>query len=619
MALSGSFYKYPIKNKEFGLYCDWSGKQSKGGNYTDITLNVYVRFYTLEVGSRPGATISINGITETYEAKSIVDYKTEAWHNVLIKSKTVRVKHDADGKKTGVKLSASWQFGGRYSGVDIGTITAETTVDLDQITVYKLSVSAGTGSSITVNRTSSGYAKAGNITNGATLYDGDKLKITFSPNPNYAISTRKVNNATFTSGSTHTVTGNVSVSSTAQVLASAVGATDANIGSVSTITVTKYNTGYYHSLQYSFGNLSGYITSSGDIQSSEVRFDTTSVAFTLPSNFYEQIPNAKSGKCTITCYTYESASSTTILGAATSCTFTATASWDDCCPIISASIDDVNEITKELTGDSSILIRYRSTARCMIQAISRNSATISTLSIDGHDSTGTGPTLGETHIGFRRLSWEDNTSLLCSATDSRGHTTSTMARPSTIVAYVNLTCNPIITRPTPTGNTMAFNVSGNVYRGSFGKYSNALTIQYRYKAEGGSYSQWKNIDDTNIIFGTSTYKTNGSIILPDEFDYHLSYEFQVRATDGAGEYILSTVDTTVSVRRGIPVFDWGENDFNVNVSLKLSNVNILDIMYPIGAVYMHSGNTLPIAVSSVGTWTSVDTGIGGIYAWKRTA
>ena len=67
------------------------------------------------------------------------------------------------------------------------------------------------------------------------------------------------------------------------------------------------------------------------------------------------------------------------------------------------------------------------------------------------------------------------------------------------------------------------------------------------------------------------------------------------------------------------MFDWGENDFNVNGSLKLSNVNILDIMYPIGAVYMHSGNTLPIAVSSVGTWTSVDTGIGGIYAWKRTA
>ncbi len=41
--------------------------------------------------------------------------------------------HNADGTKTGVELRANWRFGGTYSGVSIGTITATTTVDLDVI------------------------------------------------------------------------------------------------------------------------------------------------------------------------------------------------------------------------------------------------------------------------------------------------------------------------------------------------------------------------------------------------------------------------------------------------------------------------------------------------------
>lgn len=114
-------------------------------------------------------------------------------------------------------------------------VTGSKSITLTSITTYKLSVSAGTGSNITVNRTSSGYASTGNLSNGARLYKGDTLKITFTPSTNYAISTHIVNGSTFTSGGTHTVSANVSVVATAQVLASSVGATNANIGSTSTI------------------------------------------------------------------------------------------------------------------------------------------------------------------------------------------------------------------------------------------------------------------------------------------------------------------------------------------------------------------------------------------------
>lgn len=84
---------------------------------------------------------------------------------------------------------------------------------------YKLSTSAGTGSSITVNRTSSPKAGAstGNLSNGATIYYSDVLKITFSASTGYTIGTHTVNGSSFTSGNSHTVTGAVNVVSTATV------------------------------------------------------------------------------------------------------------------------------------------------------------------------------------------------------------------------------------------------------------------------------------------------------------------------------------------------------------------------------------------------------------------
>lgn len=130
MALSGTFQNYPVSS--FGLYCEWSGTQSVTGNYTDITLKVYLSYYSLSVGARSDSTISINGTSETYTAPAISDYSS-GWKKKLLKTKTVRVNHNADGTKSGVSLSASWRFSGTYSGVSIGTITASTSVTLNSI------------------------------------------------------------------------------------------------------------------------------------------------------------------------------------------------------------------------------------------------------------------------------------------------------------------------------------------------------------------------------------------------------------------------------------------------------------------------------------------------------
>ena len=92
-----------------------------------------------------------------------------------------------------------------------------TTATVANAVARSLSISAGTGSSATVIRQSSPWVATGSISNGATVYDGDVLKIDFSASTGYNLSVRTVNGSTFTSGGTHTVSGNVTVVSRATV------------------------------------------------------------------------------------------------------------------------------------------------------------------------------------------------------------------------------------------------------------------------------------------------------------------------------------------------------------------------------------------------------------------
>lgn len=554
-----------------------------------------VNFYRIDE-----TVVTINGEVVYY--KDVTSPSDEFPSSKGSVSGSIKVVHDANGSKTGVTVSFKtrvYNWGSQEYADDVITLTS--------IPTYTLSISAGTGSNISVSRTSSGYASTGSLSNGARLYYNDKLKISFVPSANYAIDVHTVNESTFTSGNTHTVTGNVSVRATAQVLASAVGASDAFIDSVSTITVTKYNSAYYHSLQYSFGTLSGYITSSGEIQTTEVKLSNTSVPFYVPETFYAQIPNSSTGKCTITCRTYSSSSSATVLGAPTQCTFTVTAGS---VPIASGSVADVNSTTIALTGDPMKLIRYKSTAKATITAKASHSATIVSKYINEHK-------ISENSYFFYNCS---ESSFVFKVTDSRGRSNKETKTP-TIVPYIRLTVNPLIFRVSPTGSTVSMTLSGDYYNGSFGAAHNTLTVAFRYKERGGSYSVWETIDSTKIVTGTRGYTSDGEIELGNNFDYSKEYVFEVKATDGTSNRILSTITKQISVPRGIPVFDWSGSDFNFNVPIMVEDTPLFDIIYPINSIYWAVSATLPTALAKVGEWKRIPTSatpeLKDIYAWKR--
>ena len=326
---------------------------------------------------------------------------------------------------------------------------------------------------------------------------------------------------------------------------SEIGATDANIGSKSTIVISKQSSSYTHSIKYEFGNLSGYITSNGGISSSEVKFSATSVSFTIPSSFYAEIPNAKSGECKLTCTTYLNS---TKIGEATTTSFTVTAAASVCAPSVSGTVADVNSITAALTGDASKLIRYFSEALCTITATAKNSATIKTKKIGGVVVTG----------NTRTIPGIEASSVEFSATDSRGYSSSVNVK-STLIPYVKLTANAYLNRVDPTSGNAILSVKGNYFKDSFGAVSNSLSVKYRIGKSGESYGSWIEVSP---VIGEDNY----TLSIPlSGLDYRYAYSAQVVCEDK-----LVSKDVTATVSKGIPVADWGESDFRFNVPVVLS-------------------------------------------------
>ena len=316
--------------------------------------------------------------------------------------------------------------------------------------------------------------------------------------------------------------------------ASSVSCTNANIGSNATITINRASSSFTHTLTYSYGSLSGTISNSAG----------ASYSWTIPDNFYSQIPNGTSGYGTITCYTY---SGGTHIGTST-CGFTVYTVESACKPSISTSIKDTNGTTTALTGDSNKLVKYYSTASVSMSASANKSASMSSCSISGSASA-SGTSSASTTVNSI-----SSNSFTFKATDSRGYTTTTTVSP-TMVNYVKLTCAMGDNTPSTSGS-MTVTASGNYFNGSFGAVSNTLTVQYRYKVSGGSYSGWTNM---TVSKSGNSYSASASLTIPD-FSYKKTYVFQVQAVDK-----LITKTTGEKSVKSTPIFDWGQDDFKFNV------------------------------------------------------
>ena len=321
--------------------------------------------------------------------------------------------------------------------------------------------------------------------------------------------------------------------------ASSVSGGSGNIGSVTTINISRASNTFTHTLEYSFGSLKGTIATGVG----------TSYSWTIPTSFYAQIPNANSGTGTITCKTY---SGSTLVGTS-SASFTANVTNSN--PTFSASnisYADTNTTTSAITGNNQHIVQNQSNLKVTYtSATAKNSATIKEYTFVLNGVTKTSTSAGGT-IDFGKINSANNLTLTVTVKDSRGNTTSA-TKTITMLAHSTPTAIVTLNRLNNYEDETYLTVDGSI---ASVNSKNKMTIQYRYKLSGGSYGSFITISD-NVKQTLSLDKNN-------------SYIFNVVVTDSFG----AKYDKEHTLGKGVfPLFiDTVKNSVGINALPRTNNV-----------------------------------------------
>lgn len=334
--------------------------------------------------------------------------------------------------------------------------------------------------------------------------------------------------------------------------ASGVSATSAAVGKNPTITITRADASFTHTITYTFGDLTGTVA--------EKTKETTIKNWTIPESFYTQL-SKKSGEGTLTCTTY---SGSTKIGTAT-CKLSVTTEKAVCKPAVSGTVVDGNSKTIALTGDKNILVRYVSSAVCTISATGKNSAQIDKKTVNGKE-------ISQSAITFSKV---ETGTYLFRAVDTRGYETEYPVE-KTLVPYINLTARAVATRTDPTSGNARLRVEGSYYPGDFGAANNTLTVKYRQKG-ASAYTAV-----TPVIRG-NTYWAEVTLT---GLDYTRSFDYELMVEDK-----LYSLTPKATVGKGVPVFDWGEEDFSFHVPVYLKDGLLADYVVAKGTESMGDNGT----------------------------
>lgn len=555
MALSGTFQNYPVSS--FGLYCEWSGTQSITGNYTDVTLKVYLSYYTLDVGARSDSTISINGVSETYTVPAIEDYSS-GWKKKLLKTKTVRVNHNANGTKSGVALSASWRFSGTYSGVSIGTITASTTVTLNSIDrtapTVSCSVSNITANGFTISASSSATSDIWQYSlNGGSSWTqfstkaGTSASITLSslsPNTTYSVRVRARKRTNQVYGTSSTVSAKTLGG--AVILSCGNFAADASTVNLS-LRVTVYNAAYTNYITIKNGSTT-YLSLTGRTWAAGTASRTITLTSAERTTLLNAMASLKSFTATIELVTK---SGNTQIGNASTCTCTISTTEENSGPTLSGfTFADSYSTTTAITGNDQVLIQsYSRLTVTPGTATAKNGASIVSYSavcsgVTKSNTTGAALALGTIGTSGTR-------DITLTVTDSRGYTAS-VTKSVTVVPYSKPKVNSVSLRRTneiETEMQLVFNGNISAITVDGAQKNSLLYVRYRYKlTSASSYNAYTSILSSVTASGTSFSFSNLELC---NLNAEASYDFHLQIRDKLDS--LTSLDLYFVVPQGTPL------------------------------------------------------------------
>lgn len=253
-------------------------------------------------------------------------------------------------------------------------------------------------------------------------------------------------------------------------------------------------------------------------------------------------------------------------------------------PSLNPTVKDIQPETLALTGNENIFVRYESMVEFSTGAVASKYATIVSQSVQCGSKT-----VYNLYNGI--IDDIESGSFIFNATDSRGlHADQVVVTNTAMIEYVKPTCKQDISivLSGETGAAATLKVSGNYFSGSFGLANNTFKLEVRYKQGNGEMGAWQTIN-TTPTFSNNTYELTTTF---SGLSYTEAYTFQCRVTDK-----LNVVETSQYTIRLLPVFDWGENDFNFNVPV---NISADDLKMHDETIIRHSETTNNTVLSASG-------------------
>ena len=389
------------------------------------------------------------------------------------------------------------------------------------------------------------------------------------------------------------------------------------LGQTVTIGLPRAVSSFTHTLTYVFGAASGTIAEGVG----------TEAQWAVPYDLAAQIPNNASGTGTLTCKTY---SGSTLIGTQ-AVTFTATVPSNSTTqPSDTLAVSPVSSLAAPFNG---LYIQGRTKAKITHTASGKYGATIKSYAatVDGQTYTGQAPT---TDI----LATPGTLTITGTATDSRGIIGTALASIA-VLAYTP----PSVERNTSTDALVCARALANgtldddgtsLYVACSRKFSalngnNGASVQVRYKAESGEWSDW-----VTFLSESTSVDNYAGVIAGITLAVESPYAIELRAVDKLGEsggslsFAVPTSEATVDLGEGGNSLGvgrrahvgtgkrldvaWDSNfEKNVRVDGDLSVGNLaslkaalVDIFHPVGAYYSSSDPTSPEELFG-GTWEEI--------------